>query len=76
MLEKATYGHFDPADIPSVNVGCPTAGDGHATGVVFVWVQRRADRCVSFEIAFSLNIAVELPVVVFSAERADGGRGR
>jgi hypothetical protein len=30
---------------------------------------------VSFEIAISLNIAVELPVVVYSAERADGGRG-
>jgi len=30
---------------------------------------------MSFEIAFSLNIAVELPVVVFSAERAVGGRG-
>ena len=32
--------------------------------------------CVSFEIAFSLNIAVGLPVDAFSAERADGGRGR
>jgi hypothetical protein len=31
---------------------------------------------VSFEIAFSLNMAVELPVVVvFSAERAAAGRG-
>ena len=29
---------------------------------------------MSFEIAFSLNIAVELPVVAFSAERADEGR--
>jgi hypothetical protein len=26
-------------------------------------------------IAFSLSIAVELPVVIFSAERAVGGRG-
>jgi hypothetical protein len=37
-------------------------------------VQRRADRVCVLEIAFSLNIAVELPVVVFSADRAAGGR--
>jgi len=58
-----------------VSVGRPAAEDGHATGVVLVEFNVALIGYVSFEIAFSLNIAVELPVVVFSAERADGGRG-
>jgi len=55
-----------------VSVGRPAAEDAHATGVVFVGFNVALIGYVS---AFSLNIAVELPVVVFSAERADGGRG-
>jgi hypothetical protein len=58
-----------------VSVGRPAAEDGHATGVVFVGFNVELIGYVSFEIIFSFNIAVELPVVVFSAERADGGRG-
>jgi hypothetical protein len=61
-----------PVDIPPVSVGRPAAEDGHATGVVLVGFNVVLIGYVS---AFSLNIAVELPVVVFSAERADGGRG-
>ena len=65
-----------PADIPPVSVGRPAAEDGHATGLVFVGSNVALIGYVSFEIAFSLNIAVELPVVVvLSAERAGGGRG-
>jgi hypothetical protein len=58
-----------------VSVGRPATEDGHATGVVFVGFNVPLIGYVSFEIAISLNIAVELPVVVYSAERADGGRG-
>jgi hypothetical protein len=58
-----------------VSVGRPAAEDGHATGVVFVGFNVVLIGYVSFEIAFSLNVAVGLPVAVFSAERADGGRG-
>jgi hypothetical protein len=61
--------------MPPVSVGRPADEDGHATGVGFVGFNVALIGYVSFEIAFSLNIAVELPVVVFSAERADGGRG-
>jgi hypothetical protein len=61
-----------PVDIPPVSVGRPAAEDGHATGVVLVGFNVALIGYVS---AFSLNIAVELPVVVFGAERADGGRG-
>jgi hypothetical protein len=57
-----------------VSVGRPAAEDGHATGAVIVGFNVALIGYVSFEVAFSLNIAVELPVVVFSAERADGGR--
>jgi hypothetical protein len=64
-----------PAVMPPVNVGRPAAPDGHATGVVFVGFNDALIGYVSFDIAFSLIIAVELPVVVFRAERADGGRG-
>ncbi len=64
-----------PADMPPVRVGRPAAEDGHTTAVVLVGFNVALIGYVSFEIAFSLNIAVELPVVVFSAERADGGRG-
>ena len=64
-------------DIPPMSVGRPVSedGDGHATGAVFVGVNVALMGCVSFHIAFSLNIAVELPVAVFSTERADGGKG-
>jgi hypothetical protein len=58
-----------------VSVGRPAAEDGHATGVEFAGFNVALIEYVSFETAFSLNIAVKLPVVVFSAERADGGRG-
>jgi hypothetical protein len=58
-----------------VSVGRPADEDGHATGAVFVGFNVALIGYVSFEIAFSLNIAVELPVVVFSAERAGAGRG-
>ena len=64
-----------PPDIPPVSVGRPAADDGHATAAVFVGFNVALIGYVSFDIAFSLNIAAELPVVVFSAERADGGRG-
>jgi hypothetical protein len=57
-----------------MNVG-PAVEDSHATGLVFIGFNVALVGYVSFAIAFSLNIAVELPVVVFSAERADGGRG-
>jgi hypothetical protein len=59
-----------------VRVGRPAAEVGHATGVVFVGFNAALiGYVVSFEVALSLNIVVELPVVVFSAERAAGGRG-
>jgi hypothetical protein len=74
-LEKSDIPAIRPADIPPVSVGRPAIEDGHATGVVFVGVNVALIGYVSFEIAFSLNMAVELPVVVFNAERADGGRG-
>jgi hypothetical protein len=45
------------------------------TAVVFIGFNVALIGYVSLEIAFSLNIAVELPVVVFSTERAGGGRG-
>ncbi len=61
--------------MPPVSVGRPAAADGHATGAVFVGFKVELIGYVSFEIAFSLNMAVELPVVVFSADSADGGRG-
>ena len=61
--------------MPPVSVGRPAAEDGHATGAVFVEVNVALMGYVSFDIAFSLNIAAELPVAVFSAERADGGGG-
>ena len=64
-----------PADIPPVRVARPAAEDGHATGAVFVGFSVALIGYVSFEVAFSPSIAVGLPVVVFSAERADGGRG-
>ena len=64
-----------PADIPPVRVARPAAEDGHATGAVFVVFNVALIGYVSFEVAFSPNIAVGLPVVVFSADRADGGRG-
>jgi hypothetical protein len=57
--------------MPPVRVGRPAADDGHATAVVFVGFNVALIGYVSFGVAFSLNIAVELPVVVFSAERAD-----
>ena len=58
-----------------MSVGRPAAEDGHGTGdVLFIGFNVALIGYVSFEIAFSLNIDVELPVVVFSAERADGGR--
>ena len=74
-LKKSDVPAIRPVDIPPVSVGRPAAEDGHATGAVFVVFNVELIGYVSFEIAFSLNIAVELPVVVFSAERADGGRG-
>jgi len=58
-----------------VSVGRPAAEDGHATGAGLIGFNVVLIGYVSFEIAFSLSIAVELPVVVFSAERAAGGRG-
>ena len=61
--------------MPPVSVGRPAAEFGHATGAVFVGFKVALMGYVSFDIAFSLSMAVELPVVVFSAERADGGRG-
>ena len=64
-----------PAGIPPVIVGRPADEDGHATGAVFVRFKVALIGYVSFEIAFSPNIAVELPVVVFSAEKAGAGRG-
>ena len=60
--------------MPPISVGRAVVEDGHATGAVFVGVNVALIGYVSFEIAFSLNIAVGLPVVVLSAERADGGR--
>jgi len=57
-----------------VSVGRPAAEDDHATGVVLVGFNVALIGYVSFEIASSLNRAVELTVVVFSAERAAGGR--
>ena len=58
-----------------MSVGRPAAEDGHATGVVFAGFNVAQIGYVSFETVFSLNIAFKLPVAVFSAERADGGRG-
>ena len=64
-----------PAVMPPVSVGRPAAADGHATGAVLVGVSVVLIGYASFEIAFSLSIAVEFPVVVFSAESADAGSG-
>ena len=58
-----------------MSVGRPAAEDGHATGAVFVGFNVALIGYVSFDIAFSLNMAAELPVAVFSAEMAAGGRG-
>ena len=74
-LERSDVPAIRPADMPPVSVGRPAVEDGHATGAVFVGVNVALIGYVSFEIAFSLNMAAGLPVVVLSAERADGGRG-
>ena len=59
-----------------MSVGRPAAEDGHATGVVLVGLNVTLIGYMSFDIGSSLSMAVELPVVVFSAERTDdGGRG-
>ena len=57
-----------------MSVGRPAAEDGHATGAVFVGFNIALIGYVSFEIAFSFSVAVELLVVVFSAGRASAGR--
>ena len=75
MKKKIDVPAIRPVDIPPVSVGRPAAEDGHATGVVLVGFNVALIVYVSFDNAFSLSMAVELPVVVFSAERADGGRG-
>src|SRR6266849_8335437 len=52
-----------------MSVGRPAAEDGHAAGVVQYSLGSVAlIGYVFFEIVFSLNIAVKLPFIVFSAE--------
>lgn len=61
-----------PAVMPPESVGRPVAAVGHGTGPGFVGFRLALIGYVSFEIAFSLSIgAVELPVVVLRAEKAD-----
>jgi hypothetical protein len=61
---------------PPESVGRPAAAVAHGTGPGFVAFKVALIGYVSFEMAFSLNIgAVELPVVVLRAEKADWGRG-
>ena len=57
-----------------MSAGRPAAEDGHATRAVSIGFNVALIGYVSFEIEFSFNVAVELPVVVFSAERAAAGR--
>ena len=50
-----------------MGVDRPAAEDDQATGVVLVGFSIALIQYVSFDIAFSLGMAVELPIVVFSA---------
>jgi hypothetical protein len=65
-LEKSDLPAIQLADILPVSLGRPVAENDHTTGVVLlVEFNVVPIEYVSFEIVFSLNIAVELPVVLF-----------